>query len=175
MKQEGHPESVPASAVSSHQSALARRKRVRQIVIPYMFLLPFLVLFALFLLLPLAYAFGLSIFEERLVGGSTFVGADNYVRAFQDRLFWAGIRRMVTFGVFQIPLMLGLALVFALILDSGLVWFRSAFRLGFFLPYAVPSVVAALIWGYLYGQDFGPFAQLAERLSLPAPDFLSDS
>jgi multiple sugar transport system permease protein len=144
-------------------------------VIPYMFLLPFLILFALFLVLPLAYAFGLSIFEERLVGGSTFVGADNYLRAFQDRLFWAGIRRMVTFGVFQIPLMLGLALVFALILDSGLVWFRSAFRLGFFLPYAVPSVVAALIWGYLYGPTFGPFTQIANYLNVPPPNFLSES
>jgi multiple sugar transport system permease protein len=140
-----------------------------------MFLLPFLILFALFLVLPLAYAFGLSIFEERLVGGSTFVGADNYLRAFQDRLFWAGIRRMVTFGVFQIPLMLGLALVFALILDSGLVWFRSAFRLGFFLPYAVPSVVAALIWGYLYGPTFGPFTQIANYLNVPPPNFLSES
>ena len=175
MKQEGHPETVPASAVSNHQSALARRKRVRQIVIPYMFLLPFLVLFALFLVLPLAYAFGLSIFEERLVGGSTFVGADNYVRAFQDRQFWAGIRRMVTFGVFQIPLMLGLALVFALLLDSGLVWFRSVFRLAFFLPYAVPSVVAALIWGYLYGPTFGPFTQIANYLNVPPPNFLSES
>jgi multiple sugar transport system permease protein len=175
MKQEGHPETVPASAVSSHQSALARRKRLRQIVIPYMFLLPFLILFALFLVLPLAYAFGLSIFEERLVGGSTFVGADNYLRAFQDRLFWAGIRRMVTFGVFQIPLMLGLALVFALLLDSGLVWFRGVFRLAFFLPYAVPSVVAALIWGYLYGPTFGPFTQIANYLNFPPPNFLSES
>ena len=175
MKQEGHPETVSASAVSSHKSALARRKRLRQIVIPYMFLLPFLILFALFLVLPLAYAFGLSIFEERLVGGSTFVGADNYVRAFQDSQFWAGIRRMVTFGVFQIPLMLGLALVFALLLDSGLVWFRSVFRLAFFLPYAVPSVVAALIWGYLYGPTFGPFTQIANYLSVPPPNFLSES
>jgi multiple sugar transport system permease protein len=175
MKQEGHPETVSASAVSSHQSALARRKRLRQIVIPYMFLLPFLILFALFLVLPLAYAFGLSIFEERLVGGSTFVGADNYVRAFQDSQFWAGIRRMVTFGIFQIPLMLGLALVFALLLDSGLVWFRSVFRLAFFLPYAVPSVVAALIWGYLYGPTFGPFTQIANYLSVPPPNFLSES
>jgi multiple sugar transport system permease protein len=175
MKQEGHPETVPASAVSSHQSALARRKWLRQIVIPYMFLLPFLIFFALFLILPLAYAFWLSIFEERLVGGSTFVGADNYVRAFQDRQFWAGIRRMVTFGVFQIPLMLGLALVFALLLDSGLVWFRSVFRLAFFLPYAVPSVVAALIWGYLYGPTFGPFTQIANYLSVPPPNFLSES
>jgi multiple sugar transport system permease protein len=178
MKREEQPKTVPASSagsISGQQGALARRKRLRQIVIPYMFLLPFLILFALFLVIPLAYAFGLSIFEERLVGGSTFVGADNYVRAFQDRLFWAGIRRMVTFGVFQIPLMLGLALVFALILDSGLVWFRTMFRLGFFLPYAVPSVVAALIWGYLYGPTFGPFTQIANYLSVPPPNFLSES
>jgi multiple sugar transport system permease protein len=178
MKQEEQPKTVPGSPVGSapgRQSALARRKRLRQIVIPYMFLLPFLILFALFLVLPLAYAFGLSIFEERLVGGSTFVGAENYLRAFQDRLFWAGIRRMVTFGVFQIPLMLGLALVFALLLDSGLVWFRSMFRLGFFLPYAVPSVVAALIWGYLYGPTFGPFTQIAHYLGVPPPNFLSES
>ena len=175
MKQEGQPETVPISPSRSHQSALARRKRLRQIMIPYMFLLPFLVLFALFLVVPLAYAFWLSIFEERLVGGSTFVGADNYLRAFQDEHFWAGIRRMVTFGVFQIPLMLGLALVFALLLDSGLVWFRSVFRLAFFLPYAVPSVVAALIWGYLYGPTFGPFTQIANYLNVPPPNFLSES
>src|SRR5215204_617374 len=98
MKQEGHPETVPASAVSNHQTALARRKRVRQIVIPYMFLLPFLVLFALFLVLPLAYAFGLSIFEGRVVGGSTLVGADEYVRGVQGRQLWAGMRRMGGFG-----------------------------------------------------------------------------
>ena len=76
---------------------------------------------------------------------------------------------MLKFGAFQVPIMLGLALLLALVLDSGVVWFRSVFRLGFFLPYAIPSVVAALVWGYLYGQDFGPFAQLAERLGLLLP------
>jgi multiple sugar transport system permease protein len=172
------PEIVPASPSGGgpdQRGVVARRKRLRQIGIPYMFLLPFLILFALFLVLPLAYAFGISIFEERLVGGSTFVGAENYLRALQDGLFWAGIRRMVTFGVFQIPVMLGLALVFALVLDSGLVWFRNAFRLGFFLPYAVPSVVAALIWGYLYGPTFGPFTQISHYLGVPPPNFLSES
>jgi multiple sugar transport system permease protein len=117
----------------------------------------------------------LSLFEERLVGGSVFVGADNYLRALQDGAFWGGVRRMVLFGVFQIPVMLGLALVFALVLDSGTAWFRSAFRLGFFLPYAVPSVVATLIWGYLYGPTFGPFAQISRYLDLNAPQFLSES
>jgi multiple sugar transport system permease protein len=153
----------------------ARNRRLRRVIIPYLFLLPFLVLFFVFLILPLAYALGISLFENRLVGGTVFVGADNYVRAIGDPDFLGGVVRMLKFGAFQVPIMLGLALLLALVLDSGVVWFRTIFRLGFFLPYAVPSVVAALVWGYLYGPDFGPFAQLAERLGLPAPNFLSDS
>jgi multiple sugar transport system permease protein len=47
-------------------------------------------------------------------------------------------------------------------------------RLGIFVPYAVPSVVATLMWGYLYGPDFGPFAQLGRHFHLPVPNFLSD-
>jgi len=132
-----------------------------------------MVVFLVFLVLPLAYALGISVFETRLVGGNVFVGLDNYARAFGDASFWEGVRRMVVFGIFQVPIMLGLALVFALVLDSGTVWLRNLFRLGFYLPYAVPSVVAALIWGYLYGPSFGPFTQLAELLNFPAPKFLS--
>jgi multiple sugar transport system permease protein len=153
----------------------ARNRRLRRVLIPYLFLLPFLVLFFVFLILPLAYALGISLFENRLVGGTVFVGADNYLRAIGDPDFLGGVGRMLKFGAFQVPIMLGLALLLALVLDSGVVWFRTIFRLGFFLPYAVPGVVAALVWGYLYGPDFGPFAQLAERLGLPAPNFLSDS
>ena len=153
----------------------ARNRRLRRVIIPYLFLLPFLVLFFVFLILPLAYALGISLFENRLVGGTVFVGADNYLRAIGDPDFLGGVVRMLKFGAFQVPIMLGLALLLALVLDSGVVWFRTMFRLGIFLPYAVPSVVAALVWGYLYGPDFGPFAQLAERLGLPAPNFLSDS
>jgi multiple sugar transport system permease protein len=152
-----------------------RRRRLLQAWAPYLFLLPFMVVFLVFLVLPLAYALGISVFETRLVGGNVFVGLDNYVRAFGDASFWEGVRRMVVFGIFQVPIMLGLALVFALVLDSGTVWLRNLFRLGFYLPYAVPSVVAALIWGYLYGPSFGPFTQLAELLNFPAPRFLSSS
>ena len=65
--------------------------------------------------------------------------------------------------------MLLLALLFALALDSGLLRLAQVVRLGIFLPYAVPSVVAALMWGYLYGPDFGPFAQLSKALQRAGP------
>jgi multiple sugar transport system permease protein len=160
-----------------------RQKRVfmhwyrwrQRVVLPYLFLTPFLILFLLFFILPLGYALGISLFADRLVGGTVFVGGQNYLQAFQDSNFWEGVRRMLLFMVVQVPVMLCLALLFALILDSGVTKLRTLFRLGFFLPYAIPSVVAALLWGYLYSPSFGPFVQLASSLHLPAPGFLTDS
>jgi multiple sugar transport system permease protein len=137
-----------------------------------LFVAPFLGLFLLFFLAPLAYAGYLSLFQTKLVGGTSFVGLANYVTAVKDPLLHRGILRVATFFVIQVPVMLLLALLFALALDSGLVRLARLVRLGIFVPYAVPSVVAALMWGYLYGPDYGPFAQLSRKLHVAAPHFL---
>ena len=78
--------------------------------------------------------------------------------------------RVALFLLIQVPVMLILALVFALILDSGKVWFPKLYRVGIFVPYAVPTVIAALMWGFLYGRDFGPFADIADALGMTAAE-----
>jgi len=140
-----------------------------------LFVAPFLALFLLLFLAPLGYAAYLSLFQHRLIGGTVFVGLDNYLKAVTDPVFLRGVARVATFFVIQVPVMLVLALVFALALDSGLLRLARMVRLGIFVPYAVPSVVAALMWGYLYGPDYGPFAQLGRLLHVPVPDFLGGS
>ncbi|WP_432529710.1 carbohydrate ABC transporter permease [Kineococcus auxinigenes] len=150
--------------------APARRRQHRA---AYLLVAPFMLVFAAMLVVPLGYAAYLSLFREQLIGGTSFVGLDNYVRALTDSAFLEGVGRVALFLVIQVPIMLGAALLFALLLDSGLLYLERFVRLAIFLPYAVPSVVATLMWGYLYGPDFGPFAQIAEALSLPAPRFLS--
>jgi multiple sugar transport system permease protein len=175
-QQVGADRSTLAVSDMKQKRVLLRGYRWRQRVgLPYLFLAPFLLLFLLFFILPLGYALGISLFADRLVGGTVFVGSQNYLQALQDSSFWEGIRRMLLFMVVQVPVMLCLALIFALILDSGVAKLRTLFRLGFFLPYAIPSVVSALLWGYLYSPSFGPFAQIASSLHLPAPGFLTDS
>ncbi len=141
----------------------------------YLFVLPFLIIFAAMFLAPLAYALYLSLFQTQLIGGTTFVGLENYVTALTDQQFLGGIWRILQFFVWQVPIMLVLAIVFALVLDSGKLRAPKLFRIAFFVPYAVPAVVGALVWGYLYGPRFGPFAQIAEGLGLSAPPFLSES
>lgn len=139
----------------------------------YLFVAPFMVVFIVMLLMPLIYSGYLSLFTTQLVGGQSFAGFANYLRAFTDPAFLAGIGRMALFLVVQVPIMLALSLFFALALDSGRVRGSVALRLLIFLPFAVPGVVATLMWGYLYGNDFGPIAQTFRGIGLPAPDLLS--
>jgi multiple sugar transport system permease protein len=160
---------VPVPRVRRSQSISSHQARAGQ-----MFVLPFLIVFIGMFLVPLVYAAYISLFREQLVGGTSFVGLANYTRAFGDDQLIQGILRVAKFFCVQVPIMLAMALFFALALDSGVLRFARVIRLGIFLPYAVPSVVAALMWGYLYGRDFGPFSQVADKLGLAPPNFLSD-
>jgi multiple sugar transport system permease protein len=147
----------------------------KQHIAAYVFVLPFFVVFVAMLVAPLVYAGYLSFFVDRLVGGVSFVLFENYVRAFQDPNFLAGLGRTALILGIQVPIMLGLALFFALALDSGRARGSKALRLLIFLPYAVPGVVAVLMWGYLYGKQFGLIGQITNGLGLPELNPLADS
>lgn len=147
--------------------------RRRQHIAAYLFILPFFIVFIAMLVVPLVYSGYLSLFQSKLIGGEVFAGLDNYIRALADSAFLASIGRMGLFFITQVPIMLGLALFLALALDSGRARGSSGVRLLAFMPYAVPAVVATLMWGYLYGPDFGPIAQIARAVGWGTPEFLS--
>lgn len=140
----------------------------------YVLVIPFFVALTALVLLPLGYAAYLSLFTSQIIGGVTFAGFDNYLRALSDPKFLEGLGRVVTILLVQVPIMLGLALVFALILDSEKLRAARFFRLAIFVPYAVPGVIATLMWGYLYGGEYGPIAQIGNALGLPTPNLLSE-
>jgi multiple sugar transport system permease protein len=157
-------------------TALGRKRwsdKRRKNTAAYLFIAPFMILFATMLLLPLLYAGYLSLFKVQLVGGDSFVWLDNYVRALGDERFLVSVMRMFVFLLIQVPIMLGLALFFALALDSARVRGGKFARLAIFVPYAVPGVVATLMWGYLYGDNFGPIAQFMRAIGLGSPELLS--
>jgi len=124
------------------------------------FVTPFLAVFAFVLVVPVGYSLYLSLFQDKLIGGRSFVGLDNFTRLFADPKFWDGLGRVSLFLVVQVPVMLGLALVAALAIDSGRLRGASFFRISVFLPYAVPGVVAVLMWGFMYGDQFGLAANI---------------
>ncbi|MEK6309136.1 MAG: sugar ABC transporter permease [Curtobacterium sp.] len=143
-----------------------RRTKPRGRWTGWMFVGPFVVVLVAMLVVPIGYALWLSLFRDQLIGGNQFVWFANYVQLFQDAKFWQGFGRVALFLVVQVPIMLVVALIAALALDSARLWASSFFRIAIFLPYAVPGVVAALIWGFIYGNQFGLTGSINSALGI---------
>jgi len=138
-----------------------------------LFIAPFGVVFLIFLIAPLAYAFYLSLFTKGLATGTEFKGIANYVRAFTDPSFLKGIWFVIRFSLVLIPVQMAVSLAAALVLDSMTSRFARFSRLMIFLPYAIPAVIGALMWGFLYSPSFGPLQQLFGLIGQKAPFLLS--
>jgi multiple sugar transport system permease protein len=139
------------------------------------FLAPFVLLFAAFFIVPIGYAIYQSMLTvERAgplgLGGSrtVFAGLANYRAAFADDAFTDSILRVLLFAAVQVPVMIALATLLALLLDAasarGVPFFRSAF----FLPYGVPGVIASILWGFLYVPGVSPIVDLLGSLGVDA-------
>ncbi|MEU7072698.1 sugar ABC transporter permease [Streptomyces narbonensis] len=153
----------------------ARFRLRKEALVGWGFAGPFVAVFGLVFLAPIGYAGYLSLFQDRLIGGTSFVGLDNYGEALTDPRFWDGLMRVGLFLLVQVPIMLGIALLAALAIDSGRLYGKTFFRVSIFLPYAVPAVVASLIWGFMYGDQFGLVGNINDALGVSLPNPLSPS
>lgn len=158
----------------------ARSFRQRALT-PYAMLAPGIVLFVVFMAAPIIYTLVLS-FQQKKVSGlglgkgaqsTVFAGFDNYIRSLTDPEFTASVLRVLTYGAILIPLMLGFALLFALLLDSRRTRAGNFSRTAIFLPYAVPAVISSLLWGFLYLPGVSPFHFVADRMGIALPSMLN--
>lgn len=125
---------------------------------------PFALVFVFVFIVPIVYAIYISFYERRMIGGTVFVGFDNYIRLFQDSQFWESVGRVALFTVVQVPIMLFFSALMALCIDSMKLHGTKFFRIATFLPYAVPAVVSTLIWGFIYGAKYGLVGSLNDLL-----------
>jgi multiple sugar transport system permease protein len=130
--------------------------------------------FALFYIVPIAYAIYQSMLVVERTGGifggstSRFGGLDQYVAIITDASFTTALLRIVIYTAIQVPLMVIVAVTIALLLDGVPQRLAKVYRTVYFMPYAVPGVVAALMWGSLYLPSMSPLADLGVHI-----DFLS--
>lgn len=147
-------------------------------IIPYLFLAPFMLAFFLFFVAPVLYSVYLSFLIKKRTGTfgvatDVFGGFSNYIRAFNDSDFLASFGHIVVFGIIQIPIMLALAAIIALILDQVTGPLGRFFRSAIYIPYTIPSVIAGLLWGFLYSRNLSPVNYALTALGQEPFNFLS--
>jgi multiple sugar transport system permease protein len=129
-------------------------KRLRRNLPAYLFILPGMLLFAVWVLYPLIYAFVMSFAEWNLIKESEFIGLGNYTRALQDPIFWRALGNTLLYVAITVPGQMILGLGVALLL-SGPLRGRDFFRTIFYLPVITSWVVVSLIFIYLYNSQAG--------------------
>ncbi len=133
------------SHTSGMSSALVRRETISA----YFFLLPSLIFFVAFVVVPMFICVFYSLFDYSLGGINAFVGLDNYVRLFQDPVFHKGLINTIIIVVVAVPAVTAFSLWVASAIYQMNAFTRSFFRCVFYLPVVTGSVAITVVWKWI--------------------------
>jgi raffinose/stachyose/melibiose transport system permease protein len=126
-------------------------------IVPYLLILPALLLYLLFVGLPAVQVVIYSLFDWDSGAIRGFAGLANYGRLLGDAVFWTALGHNAIWVVLTLVFPLTIGLVLAAILAESGKAARRAFSAIFFLPRMIPLVVSGIIWGWIYNPIFGLF------------------
>lgn len=140
---------------------------------PYLFVLPNMLVFGIFVIYPALNNFNISRYDSN--NGRTFrpVGGANYERLLTDEEFWSAARHTAVFTVLFVAISTAGAIGLALLLNQR-IRALGFFRAVFFLPVVLSPVVIGLLWGWILERRVGLLNNLLGGIGLPEPGWLVD-
>jgi ABC-type sugar transport system permease subunit len=128
---------------------------LRRGISPWLFLAPYILFTALFLLYPFLNAVTLSFQQTSGVNASRFVGLENYRFVLLDPDFHRALRNTCVFAFFSVALQLPLSLLFALFLNGAAGRLKVVYRLILFSPFMVGQIFAGILFNVMYAPKYG--------------------
>lgn len=139
----------------------------------YIFIWPGIIGFLAFQLLPMLWAFVLSLYKYDGYSAASFIGLQNYVSMFTDGRYWQALWNTVFMLVFQLPLNLAVAMILALLLNSRVKGI-GVFRTVYYIPTLLPQVAAAIIMMALLSNQYGLLNRILTLVGLKPVNWLFD-
>ncbi len=166
---------VGRPTVSVAHAGRSFRERHARVIDGYLFTAPFLLVYALVLIVPLIQGIWISLHDWQLLRGPVaFLGIDNYIRMVtRDPRFWTSLLHTVQFTIVSAPLVVGVGLLQALALNRA-GRSTSILRGIFFSSYVLSISVITLIWSLMYHPTSGILAEFLLSLGLQPIAWLSD-
>jgi ABC-type sugar transport system permease subunit len=123
---------------------------------PYFFISPFYILFTIFFLFPTVFALILSFFRWGALGTPEFFGLRNFERLFTgDPVFWQSVTNTVFYAAASLFVVMPIALLEAIVLNSKRLKFRTFWRAVYFSPIVASTVAVAIVFRLLYNTEYG--------------------
>ena len=140
------------------------RKRYNSVA--YIFILPTIILFGIFVCWPLIQTIYLSFTNWEGIGAINFTGLANYKEFFQDDLVRMAIKNNLLWMVVMCTLPIIIGLIQASLLVNSGIRHGKIFQLILFLPQVFSSVIAAVIWSWIYNSAMGPLNEMLRKIGL---------
>jgi multiple sugar transport system permease protein len=131
----------------------------REAITGYLLISPNLIVFGLFMMLPLILTFVVSTQETSGLGPAEWVGLENYTELLSDGVFWRSLINTVGYAVVSVPLELALGLAVAMLLNNA-VWLRDLMRTIYYLPVVISGVASGLIAQWMFNENIGVVNEL---------------
>ena len=139
---------------------------------PYLFLLPMVILFAIFMVYPVINSLILS-FQDFTEGRYVFCGLQNYITMLHDPVFWKSLKNTFIYLVIQVPVMVVLSLVLGVLVEQAFLKCRTGFRISIFLPAVTALVAYAIVFKLLFNTDFGLVNYALRAVGVEGVDWLN--
>lgn len=134
---------------------MIKRFLYSQKVAPYMFVLPFILVFLIFWVYPLLSSVEMS-FQKLMLGQSAqFVGFDNYDKLLGDGVFLKAVKNSTIYMILTLVILIPFPMLFAVLINSKLMWGREFFKSAFFFPALTSVVVAGTVFRLMFGEMDG--------------------
>ena len=140
-------------------------KSLRESLVAYSFIAPNFIGFAVFTLIPMVIAIGLSFCSWDGVHPVEFVGLQNFIKLLSDTTFKASFVNTLVYAIGTVPLTLVCSLGLAVLLNQK-VKFRNVFRTVSFFPYVASLVAVAAVWNMIFSPSMGPINMLLSNLGV---------
>jgi len=143
------------------------RGSARRAAQPYLFILPFLAIFAAFSVYPLLFTLRLSFTDWQGGGTANWVGWDNYSYLLTSGEFWSSLEVSSLMWLLIIPAQLVVGIVAAVLLNGAETRARGFYRTSFIVPFVTPLVAIGQIWIVVFDQNYGAVNALLGVVGLP--------
>lgn len=143
-----------------------RKLVIHETVTSYLFLLPFLLFFVLFVIYPMFMCVFTSFFDATMGREDIFIGFENYKRLFSDKVFWIALTNTMVIVLVSVPVTCAFSLWVASVISKMPVAATSIFRCIFYLPVVTGSVAVTMVWKWMYNNYYGIFNYLGTNMGI---------
>ncbi len=152
----------------------AQKGNFHQILAPILFLLPNLLIFGLFIIIPAFQGLRLSFMRWGVFTPKEFIGLANFKNLFSDEVFWITFKNTLVYSVCTVICLLVSSLFLALLLSRNKIKGEKVFRATFYIPALISLIAVGIAWRFILGDEMGIINYILRSMNLNPVGWLTN-